>query len=93
MEYLQFQPFFEGGHHPSGEAAKSSEQLVATDHSFRISNEKLSKQILPKCENLTDKIYLKGTYNLLIAIAAKAQKPVSAFNIQEGKCERDRIFV
>jgi hypothetical protein len=56
LEHIQFQPFFEGGHHPSGETAKRSEQLVATDHSFRISNWKIPKQFLPKCENLADKI-------------------------------------
>ena len=56
VEHLEFQPFFKGRRHPSGEAAKSSEQLITTNHRVRISNGKLPKQFLPKCENLANKM-------------------------------------
>src|SRR2546423_9269157 len=45
-QHLEFQPIFEGGRYPSAEAAKSSKELVTTDYSVRISNEKLPKQFL-----------------------------------------------
>ena len=39
------------------EAAKSGEQLIATNHSVSISDEKLPKQFLSKCESLANKMY------------------------------------
>ena len=46
VDHVEFQPIFEGSRHPFAEAAKAGEQLVATNHSVRISNVKLPKQFL-----------------------------------------------
>lgn len=55
-DHVAFQPIFEGSRHPFAEAAKASEQLVATNHLVRISNVKHLKQVLPKCEKLESKM-------------------------------------
>ena len=56
-EHLKLHPFFEGGPHPFGETAKSSEQLVSYQPEFPYLQCEDSKSVSAKCENLADKTH------------------------------------